>query len=49
MVTSYIELMKVVLSGTCEDLPQAVETTITKGAATHPYCCFNSVLLLLLL
>lgn len=27
-------------------MPQAVETTITDGAAIHPYCCFNNVLLL---
>lgn len=29
-------------------MPQAVKTTITNGAAIHPYCCFNNVLLLYL-
>lgn len=48
MVTCYIELMKVVLNGIFEDMPQAMGTTITNGEGLHPCCFFNNVLLLLL-
>lgn len=40
--------MEVVLKGIFEDMPQAVGTTITNGAALQPCCCFNNVLLLVL-